>query len=130
MLGPIDFESYLVIALIFVQLELFFPLRPQKIFRQYWLSDIAYLLVNGALVQLGLLAAVAGMMLAIRFSVPASVGALVRAQPLWLQVIEVMFVADLGFYAAHRAFHAVPFLWRFHAVHHSIEELDWLAAFR
>jgi sterol desaturase/sphingolipid hydroxylase (fatty acid hydroxylase superfamily) len=27
-------------------------------------------------------------------------------------------------------FHAVPWLWRFHAIHHSIEELDWLAASR
>lgn len=24
----------------------------------------------------------------------------------------------------------MPFLWRFHAIHHSIEELDWLAAHR
>jgi sterol desaturase/sphingolipid hydroxylase (fatty acid hydroxylase superfamily) len=27
-------------------------------------------------------------------------------------------------------FHAVPFLWRFHAIHHSSEKLDWLAAHR
>jgi hypothetical protein len=26
--------------------------------------------------------------------------------------------------------HAVPCLWRLHAIHHSIEELDWLAGFR
>ena len=26
--------------------------------------------------------------------------------------------------------HAVPWLWRLHAVHHSIEELDWLAGAR
>jgi sterol desaturase/sphingolipid hydroxylase (fatty acid hydroxylase superfamily) len=42
----------------------------------------------------------------------------------------VVLVADIGFYLMHRAFHAMPFLWRFHAVHHSIEELDWLAAYR
>jgi sterol desaturase/sphingolipid hydroxylase (fatty acid hydroxylase superfamily) len=36
----------------------------------------------------------------------------------------------LGFYLVHRAFHKVPWLWRFHAVHHSIEEMDWLAAHR
>ena len=39
-------------------------------------------------------------------------------------------LADTGFYLAHRAFHAVPFLWRFHSIHHSIEEMDWLAAHR
>ncbi|MGX5842525.1 sterol desaturase family protein [Mesorhizobium sp. ArgA1] len=39
-------------------------------------------------------------------------------------------LADTGFYLAHGAFHAVPFLWRFHSIHHSIEEMDWLAAHR
>jgi sterol desaturase/sphingolipid hydroxylase (fatty acid hydroxylase superfamily) len=33
-------------------------------------------------------------------------------------------------YFAHRAVHAIPFLWRFHSVHHSAEELDWLVASR
>ncbi|OYW48851.1 MAG: hypothetical protein B7X96_03120 [Novosphingobium sp. 17-62-8] len=31
---------------------------------------------------------------------------------------------------AHRLFHTVPALWKFHAVHHSIEEMDWVAAHR
>ena len=57
-------------------------------------------------------------------------GAAVQSQPLWLQVPEVLLVADIGFYLAHRAFHAVPFLWKFHSMHHSIEEMDWLAAYR
>ena len=33
-------------------------------------------------------------------------------------------------YGSHRLFHAVPLLWRFHAVHHSCECLDWLASSR
>jgi sterol desaturase/sphingolipid hydroxylase (fatty acid hydroxylase superfamily) len=39
-------------------------------------------------------------------------------------------IGDIGFYCAHRAFHTVPWLWKFHQIHHSIEELDWLAAAR
>ncbi|TIU26733.1 MAG: sterol desaturase family protein, partial [Mesorhizobium sp.] len=58
------------------------------------------------------------------------VGSAVSSQPLWLQLIEIIVIADVGLYWAHRAFHAVPFLWRFHAIHHSIEELDWLAGHR
>jgi len=42
----------------------------------------------------------------------------------------VIILADLGFYSAHRMFHSIPWLWKFHAIHHSIEELDWLAAAR
>jgi sterol desaturase/sphingolipid hydroxylase (fatty acid hydroxylase superfamily) len=48
----------------------------------------------------------------------------------WLQFIEVLLLADLGFYLAHRTFHAVPLLWRIHSVHHSIEEMDWVAGHR
>lgn len=39
-------------------------------------------------------------------------------------------IADIGYYAAHRICHTVPALWKFHAVHHSIEEMDWLATHR
>jgi sterol desaturase/sphingolipid hydroxylase (fatty acid hydroxylase superfamily) len=37
---------------------------------------------------------------------------------------------DLLYYAEHRLAHRWAFLWRFHAVHHSSEHLDWLAAAR
>jgi sterol desaturase/sphingolipid hydroxylase (fatty acid hydroxylase superfamily) len=39
-------------------------------------------------------------------------------------------VADLAQYWTHRAYHEVPFLWRFHAVHHSVKTMDWLAGSR
>ena len=63
-------------------------------------------------------------------AVPDAWRTAIAARPIWLQVITVVIIADLGFYLAHRLFHAVPWLWHFHAVHHSIEEMDWLAAHR
>jgi lathosterol oxidase len=39
-------------------------------------------------------------------------------------------VADFSQYATHRAFHRIPFLWRFHAIHHSIKTMDWIAGSR
>jgi sterol desaturase/sphingolipid hydroxylase (fatty acid hydroxylase superfamily) len=36
----------------------------------------------------------------------------------------------VGQYWGHRFTHTVPQLWRFHAVHHSIEQMDWIAAGR
>jgi sterol desaturase/sphingolipid hydroxylase (fatty acid hydroxylase superfamily) len=55
---------------------------------------------------------------------------MVSSQPISLQFIEVLLLADLGLYWAHRAMHTVPFLWGIHRIHHSVEELDWLAAAR
>lgn len=131
MLELIDLRAILIIALIFVPLERIFPLHAdQAIFRRHWANDIIYLIFNGIVVKLGLLVVVAGLVAFLEISVPAALGEAVRSQPVWLQTIEVVVLADIGFYSAHRAFHAVPFLWKFHAVHHSIEEMDWLAAHR
>jgi sterol desaturase/sphingolipid hydroxylase (fatty acid hydroxylase superfamily) len=50
-------------------------------------------------------------------------------QPMLAQILELLIAADLFAYAQHRLFHRGT-LWRFHAVHHSSTELDWLAAAR
>src|SRR5580700_8255299 len=34
--------------------------------------------------------------------------------------------SEIGGYWGHRWSHEIPFLWRFHAIHHSAEEIDWL----
>jgi sterol desaturase/sphingolipid hydroxylase (fatty acid hydroxylase superfamily) len=54
---------------------------------------------------------------------------ILAAQPLWLQGIEVFVVGDFLGYWQHRLFHGKT-LWRFHAVHHSSTELDWLSSVR
>jgi len=127
----IDLKAVLIVALIFIPLEQLLPLhREQAMTRRHWLNDVFYLLFNGILVKFGMLAVVGAAMLLVGRLVPEALTAAVQSQPLWLQAIEALLIADIGFYVAHRIFHAVPFLWRFHAVHHSIEEMDWLAAHR
>jgi sterol desaturase/sphingolipid hydroxylase (fatty acid hydroxylase superfamily) len=51
------------------------------------------------------------------------------AQPFAIQLIELLIAGDLLGYASHRLFHS-RFLWKFHAIHHSAEDVDWLAATR
>lgn len=51
-------------------------------------------------------------------------------QPLWAQLIEIVMLGDLFAYWGHRLQHAWEPLWRFHAIHHTTEDLDWLAAHR
>lgn len=50
--------------------------------------------------------------------------------PLLLQVLLAMAAGDLAFYIAHRAAHEHPWLWRWHAVHHSSTTLYALSAAR
>jgi sterol desaturase/sphingolipid hydroxylase (fatty acid hydroxylase superfamily) len=49
--------------------------------------------------------------------------------PLWLQAAGMLVLGDFLGYWAHRAFHRRR-LWRFHAIHHSSTDLDWLSAVR
>ena len=51
------------------------------------------------------------------------------AQPFAVQVVELLVIGDLLGYASHRLFHS-RWLWKFHAIHHSSEDVDWLAAAR
>lgn len=126
-----DWKGFLLLAIIFVPLERLLAMHPeQALFRRGWLNDLIYVLVNGGLIKIGAaVIIVVGIILA-RAVVPQSFREAVGAQPYWLQVLQVLVIADLGFYFVHRMFHSVPWLWKFHAVHHSIDELDWLAAHR
>jgi lathosterol oxidase len=123
--------NLLVFAAIFVPLERAFPLRPgQRVLRAGWTTDLAYFFVNHVGVQLLTFLSLWPATRLAGLTALAPVAAAVSSQPVWLQVIELMVSADLVQYAVHRAFHRVPSLWRFHAIHHSIREMDWLAGSR
>ncbi len=50
--------------------------------------------------------------------------------PLWLRATLALVVSELGYYWGHRLSHEIPFLWRFHAVHHSARGMDFLVSSR
>ncbi len=72
--------------------------------------------INGALLQLGL-------------PVPETL-AIMQGTPLWLQFVIFFVVKDFIEWNIHRMLHIVPWLWEFHKLHHSIEELDWIGNMR
>ena len=49
--------------------------------------------------------------------------------PLGLQAVIFLVASDFLLYWIHRGFHGAK-LWKYHAVHHSSEELDWISAAR
>jgi sterol desaturase/sphingolipid hydroxylase (fatty acid hydroxylase superfamily) len=131
MVVPSSISSLLLPAMIFIPLERLFAARPsQRVFRRAWFTDVVYVIVNRPIIQFGLIAMIVTLSVVTRSLVPTWVQAALGGQPVWLQLIQVLVLADLGFYVSHRLFHTVPALWRFHAIHHSIEDLDWLAAAR
>lgn len=124
-------EQLALAALVFIPLERLCALhRNRVLLREGLLLDLTHAFATGAIFAVGLAIVVLIAMALSSAVVPQSWRDAIASQPTALQFIEVLLIADLGFYLAHRAFHRIPFLWRFHAIHHSIEQLDWIAAHR
>lgn len=120
-----------LLSAIFVPIELLWArLREQSTFRPEWRTDLWHFGVSHLLVQLTVFLTMAPAALFFRWAVAPEVQAAVAAQPLVLQFVEVLLVADLTQYTVHRLFHRVPWLWRFHEIHHSSRYMDWLAGSR
>jgi sterol desaturase/sphingolipid hydroxylase (fatty acid hydroxylase superfamily) len=118
-------------ALIFTPLERLFPLhRDNKTLRPGLRVDVLHLIVSGVFIRVGIVATGLTLSYACALVVPERVQHAIQSQSGWIQFVELLLLKDLCFYLAHRLVHTVPWLWRFHAVHHSSEQMDWLATFR
>jgi len=123
--------NVLFTGLLFIPVERLFPHRSeQHVFREEWREDLFYYLVSSMMVQvltfLSFVPARTILSLAPLDGVRAWVGGL----PFLVQFVAIMFLTDLVQYWLHRAFHRVPWLWNFHAVHHSARSMDWMAGAR
>jgi sterol desaturase/sphingolipid hydroxylase (fatty acid hydroxylase superfamily) len=116
-----------LLFVLFVPLEKLFALRKQKTFRPGLLTDLTHVLVNNVLTT------VAVIVLVVAAAVPffwVRRMDLVGGLPTWAAIALAAAVVAVANYWGHRLTHQVPFLWRFHAVHHSIEQMDWVASGR
>lgn len=129
-----DYEPFFTVIVLFcivVPFEKLFPRhRGQKILRPRVATDVGYALAAPALNAFGLIVAIIIGVLSLAW-IP---GLLLRPVVAMIPPIMAPFVAFLLFdfvvYWAHRWYHEVPLLWRFHAIHHSTEHLDWASGFR
>ncbi len=94
-------------------------------------TDVGLYLTNGFLIGALTPFVLAGAAWAgIRLSERIGLGLWPGDAPLLAQLALGLVVAELGEYSFHRAMHEVPWLWRFHATHHSAPRLYWLNAAR
>jgi sterol desaturase/sphingolipid hydroxylase (fatty acid hydroxylase superfamily) len=52
------------------------------------------------------------------------------AKPYWLQFVILLPAFDFLQWSVHNTLHRIPFLWRFHKVHHSVVDMDWIGNWR
>lgn len=123
--------SFLLLAAIFWPLEKVFPAnKKQRLIRAEWWTDLTFFLGQYLLWGGLMLGAFDHLNHWINTVTPSGFRAAVASQPIWLQIIEVIFLSDFMMYWGHRLQHKVAFLWRFHSIHHNAEHLDWMAGHR
>ncbi|HWB54713.1 MAG TPA: sterol desaturase family protein [Tepidisphaeraceae bacterium] len=115
-----------MLVVIFVPLERLFAVHEQKIFRKGIATDLIYYFVSSLLPALALSAPIGLVAWAVHRAVPSSFLVITASLPLWVQAIFGLIAAEIGYYWGHRLSHEIPVLWRFHAIHHSAEEVDFL----
>jgi sterol desaturase/sphingolipid hydroxylase (fatty acid hydroxylase superfamily) len=124
--------NLLATGFMFAPLERFKPhRREQRLFRNEWREDLFYFLISTMFVQV-----LAFLTLAPSAIINENTGGLdafrafVADIPWVLQFLIAVVISDIAQYRYHRIFHQFPFLWGFHAVHHSAKSMDWLAGSR
>lgn len=122
--------ALLLLFLLFVPLERIFPLRgEQKILRKGFFTDSIHFLVNEILIKIGTFLVLVPIALLISDIFP-TLKAWISGLHGILQFFLAILIADISGYWAHRLHHTIPFLWKLHSVHHSSENMDWLASAR
>ncbi len=121
----------MLLPAVFWPLERLFAARPgQPWLRPRLITDLAFMAgqyLLWAALSLWLLIQLDAQLALV---VPAGLRESVAAWPWALQALVAVLLADVSVYWFHVASHRVPWLWRFHAIHHSSRHLDWVAAHR
>ena len=115
-----------LLAVIFVPLERCCARHSQKVLRKGFLTDLGYYFINSLLPKMLLILPLSMIAQGLHYFVPSGFYSWVTDMPLGLRFAAAIVVGEFGAYWGHRWSHEIPVLWRFHAIHHSAEEMDWL----
>ena len=129
----ISTEGIVIVVLLFVLVvpfEKLFPRhRGQKVRRPHLDTDVGYALASPLMGLLtGFVAIVIGL-LSLAWIPGLLVAPYVAKIPAAYLPVVGFLLFDALVYWTHRFYHEIPVLWKFHAIHHSTEHLDWASGF-
>jgi len=111
---------------VFVPLEMLFAVHPHSGPRRQWVVDLGYYFLNSLISATLVAIPLSVLTVTLRDLLPAAWLAGMAEWPLWVRLVAGLLVSETGYYWGHRISHQVPWLWRFHAIHHSAPQLDYL----
>jgi sterol desaturase/sphingolipid hydroxylase (fatty acid hydroxylase superfamily) len=115
-----------ILAIVFIPLERLCAQQKQPIFRKEFFIDLGYYFLNSILPKLILILPMSIVAAVVHRIEPSGIYGWVAALPVYVRFVLAIVVGEFGAYWGHRWSHEIPWLWRFHAIHHSAEEMDWL----
>jgi sterol desaturase/sphingolipid hydroxylase (fatty acid hydroxylase superfamily) len=115
-----------LLGAIFIPLERFFSVHPGKPGNTDRLHDLLYYFLNSLLPALAISIPLSVIAVVAHHIIPSPLPVALSALPLPAKLAIAFIVGEIGFYWGHRLSHEIPFLWRFHAIHHSPEHLYFL----
>ncbi len=125
------------LSLVVWGLELLFPWRKeQKAIREDFWLDVFYMFFNFFLFSLVVFIGVSNVGVALfndfigLFGLNNIVAFEIGTWPVWLQLLTLFVVRDFVQWNVHRLLHRVPWLWEFHKVHHSVQQMGFAAHLR
>lgn len=132
------FYWLIAISVVVYLLELLFPWRKnQPALRQDFWLDSFYMFFNVFIFSLIGYAALSNAMVELfndflqgTFGISNLVAIEIGSWPRWAQLLTLFLVRDFVQWNTHVILHKVPFLWRFHQVHHSVEQMGFAAHLR
>jgi sterol desaturase/sphingolipid hydroxylase (fatty acid hydroxylase superfamily) len=140
-LGTVDWPWYnnyfwglIVISLLVWGLEIAFPWRKhQSVFRKDFWLDGFYMFFNFfvfSIVISGVYAILEHSFGLFNVTMKSIAVVDISNWPMWVQLIVFFLVLDFVQWFTHVLLHRYDFLWRFHKVHHSVEEMGFAAHLR
>jgi sterol desaturase/sphingolipid hydroxylase (fatty acid hydroxylase superfamily) len=118
--------TLVVLTAVFAPLEALASVRKARFFYKGWTTNLGWYFLDGLLLSFLLGPPTAAVAWAVHAVIPSAITGAASGLPLWLRAVLAMVVGEVGFYWGHRLSHEIPWLWRFHAVHHSAERVGFL----